>query len=98
MKISTPHVALRYGAKLHPTRDWFALLSIISVLFVVVIIWSFSLYRIVEGGGVLGEAPVVTPTTFNTAELDALETLFITRAAEEKKYRTGEYSFIDPSK
>lgn len=100
MKNITTHLTnlFRYGERIEPTRDWFVLLALFGMLFVVSAVWNAWLFNRVASGGTLSAAATSTPTTFSKASLDVVERLFEERAAEELKYTSGEYSFTDPSK
>ncbi len=100
MKRLTENLAhlFRYGERIEPTRDWFVLLTIFGMLFVVSAVWNAWLFNRVVSGNSLAPVATSTSATFSKASLDAVEHLFEERAAEEAKYANGEYGFTDPSR
>lgn len=83
-----------YGSHPRPARDWFAILSVATLLVVLSIGWNLWLLRSVERGGVIGnEAP---PPTFDAAPIEAIRALFEARRQKELQYRQ-EFRFVDPS-
>jgi hypothetical protein len=88
---------LRYGANFDPVRDWLLMLILSIVMLVGIVVWNVWAFSTVVSGGVIGAPTSGTSPTFNRASLDAVHTIFTNRAAEEVKYETGVYSFVDPS-
>lgn len=85
-----------YGERIRPTRDWFVLLSIASLLVVVSVVWNvFLLVRIERGEAIDGSTP--TPTAFDNKPIEAVKQVFLERAEEERRFRQ-EYRFVDPSR
>lgn len=88
---------VRYGARLDPARDWMALLTLSIIVLAGLIVWNVWAFDRVARGGVIGAPEVGTPPVFDSSSLDAVHAIFESRAAEETKYRTGVYTFPDPS-
>ncbi len=88
---------LRSGASVDPVRDWLVLLIVAMVAFMGIIIWNVWAFDTVAGGGTLRTQTTKAPTVFNNSSLDTIHTIFLNRADEEGKYRTGTYRYIDPS-
>ena len=88
---------LRYGERLDPTRDWFVLITLTIILFAGVLVWNAWAFDTVASGGVIGGTATVSPPLFSQSSLDTIQTVFANRAAEEAKYQTGAYRFVDPS-
>lgn len=88
---------LGYGSRIHPTRDWLALLSFASIIFAGILIWNVWAFSTVVQGGVLGTTASSTPPVFSQSSLDAIHSVFAQRSAEDAKYQTGVYRFADPS-
>ena len=87
---------LRYGTP-NPTRDWFVLVTLSSIIFIGIVVWNIWAFDTVAQGGVIGSAPVNSQPVFNRSSLDTIHTIFANRAAEEAKYETDVYHFADPS-
>ncbi len=87
-----------YGERLQPARDWFILLVLTALVFSLSAVWSIWLFGRVANGDLLTTATTTTPSVFSKESLDAVQEVFTEREAEETKYATGEYSFIDPMK
>lgn len=88
----------RFEADADPARDWRVLLGFFALAFAVVIVWNVWAFQTIVGGGVLGEAGVAAPPSFDQAAINALPSALQSRAAESAKYTDGRYRFADPSK
>lgn len=86
--------ALRY---IDPERDWITLLIISAILLSGVVVWNMYVFDTVANGGIIGSPPAAESPIFSQSSLDAIHTVFENRAAEEAKYLTDEYHYIDPS-
>ncbi|HEY0979297.1 MAG TPA: hypothetical protein VGE23_00420 [Candidatus Paceibacterota bacterium] len=84
-----------YGTRIHPTRDWFLLLSLATALIVASVAWNLWLLKSVERGGVIGSEQA--PATFDAAPIESARAVFEARRGEELRYRQ-EYRFVDPSR
>ncbi|MDD3531204.1 MAG: hypothetical protein PHV99_01250 [Candidatus Pacebacteria bacterium] len=80
-----------------PVRDWLVLLSLSAIALVSIIVWNAWAFDTVSGGGAIGSTTVKAPEVFNQSSLNTIRTIFENRAAEEAKYESGMYTFIDPS-
>lgn len=80
-----------------PTRDWLLLITLSLIALAGIIVWDVWAFDTVSGGGVIGAPVTKTSPVFDSSVLDAVHTLFESRAAEETKYITGTVRFIDPS-
>ena len=87
----------RSGIGPDPERDWLALIVLSLTAFAVIIVLNIRAFDIVASGGVIGAAATTTPPLFNRASLDAINSIFANRTAEDAKYQTGVYRFSDPS-
>ena len=88
---------LRVAGYVDPTRDWLALLTFSAIALAGIIVWNVWAFDTVSQGGVIGTTTASSPSVFNSSSLDAIHTIFVNRAAEEAKYRTGVYRYADPS-
>ena len=88
---------MRLFSRHDPTRDWLALLLCSGIALAGIIVWNAWMFDRVANGGVIGTRATSTPPIFNQSSLDTIHTIFDARAAEEQKYVTGEYRYIDPS-
>ena len=88
---------VRAGAHQDPVRDWLALITLSAIALAGIIVWNVWAFNTVARGGTIGTAPTTAPQVFNRASLDAVQTIFRERAAEEAKYATGAYRYADPS-
>jgi len=90
---------LSYGKRVAPRRDWFILLSVVLLLLAASGLYNFWVYTQVKSGssinGVVASAP---GSGFDASALAKVKDIFTLRAAEQAKYTSGAYSFIDPSK
>lgn len=87
----------RDGVHQDPVRDWLALISVSAILLVGIIVWNVWAFDTVAKGGTIGTPPKGASPVFNKASLDAIHAIFAERAAEEAKYATGAYRYVDPS-
>lgn len=78
-------------------RDWLTLLIFSVIVLMGIIVWNAWIFDTVANGGVIGSATIETQPIFNHATLDSIRAIFASRAAEETKYITGAYTFVDPS-
>ena len=89
---------LRQFVRFDPTRDWFVLRAFFVAVLTWIIAWNGWAFEIVSSGGIIGsERKEVTAPTFDSKSLEAVRAVLDARSAEESKYKTGEYRFIDPS-
>jgi len=88
---------IRSSAYLDPVRDWLALLTLSMIALVGIIVWNVWAFDKVASGGTIGTSSTTASAIFSRSSLDAIHTIFTNRAAEETKYVTGVYSFVDPS-
>ena len=88
---------VRSGIHQDPTRDWMTLLTIAVIAFACIIVWNAWAFNTVASGGVIGTPPTTTPSLFSRTSLDAINTIFTSRSAEQQKYITGAYHYSDPS-
>jgi hypothetical protein len=90
---------LKYGRRLKPEQDWFVLLLAALALLGISLVWNLWLFDDVKNGAVLGSASAPLATlTASQRSLGNVQQAFVARAAEEAKYETGAYTFIDPSR
>ena len=85
----------RYGSRVDPQRDWFALLTLLGLVLAALMVWNIWAFDTVANGGTIGATS--TPPVFSPSSLDAIQAIFTDRAAQEQKYQTGVYRFADPS-
>ena len=89
---------MQYGPRLRPTRDWLMLISIIAIVFVIGIVWSvLTFFHAVSSRSVSNHEPTVN-TVINHSAINRVQKIFDARAVEQEKYKSGEYSFKDPSR
>ena len=79
-----------------PERDWLVLLILAILVLAGVVVWNMRIFDTVANGGVIGSPATSTTPVFSKSSLDMLHAIFANRAAEEKKYVSGEYRFPDP--
>ena len=82
---------------LDPERDWIMLLIASMIVFVGVIVWNVWAFDTVVNGGTIGSSVASSSPTFNQPSLDAIHSVFESRATEEAKYTSNEYRYSDPS-
>lgn len=87
----------RKASHLDPTRDWIILLILSTIALASITVWNAWAFDTVAGGGTIGATATSTPPAFSQSSLDAIRTVFTSRAAEEEKYVSGVYRFADPS-
>jgi len=88
---------IRAFSHLDPERDWIVLIIISTIAFIIIVVWNAWAFDTVAGGGVIGSTAANTPPVFNQTSLDTIHTIFADRAAEEEKYVSDVYHYIDPS-
>ncbi|OGG76415.1 hypothetical protein A2950_00960 [Candidatus Kaiserbacteria bacterium RIFCSPLOWO2_01_FULL_55_19] len=88
---------LRADTHQDPVRDWLALITLSAVVLAGIIVWNVWAFDTVAQGGTIGTAPTAVSQVFNRTSLDAIQTIFAERSAEEAKYATGAYRYADPS-
>jgi len=88
---------LRANMRRDPVRDWFVLLAVSAIALVSLIVWNAWTFDTIAGGGVIGAPTGEAAPVFSRSSLDTVRRIFEERAAEEAKYRTGAYRFVDPS-
>lgn len=88
---------LRAGELQDPVRDWLTVLTFSGIALAGIIVWNAWAFDTVASGGAIGASSLKSPPIFNHASLDAIHTIFTNRAIEEEKYKTGTYSYADPS-
>ncbi|HVM59027.1 MAG TPA: hypothetical protein VMT80_01745 [Candidatus Paceibacterota bacterium] len=88
---------LRQGALRDPASGWFALLTLAGIAFAGLIVWNLWAFDRLAQGKTIGAAAASTTPVFSQATLDQIHEVFEARAAEEAKYRSGEYRYADPS-
>ncbi len=96
-RLSSFFQRLRSGATGDPVRDWLVLLTLALFAFVCIVVWNAWAFDTVAQGGVIGTAATSTSPVFNASSIDTINSVFQMRAAEETKYVTGVYHFVDPS-
>jgi len=84
-------------AHLDPARDWIVALILSVIALAGIIVWNAWAFDTIANGGVIGTPSTNVQPSFNQASLDAIHTIFDSRAAEEAKYVAGVYRFADPS-
>ncbi len=88
---------LRAGAHQDPVRDWILALIFSTIVLAGVIVWNAWAFDTVSRGGIIGSVATSPSQVLTNSSLDAIHSVFEKRAAEEAKYRTGTYRFVDPS-
>ncbi len=88
---------LHYGVRIDPARDWLVLLTLSVIALAGIVVWNVWTFDTVASGGSIGATVTETPPIFNRSSIDAIHTIFDSRASEEAKYVTGAYHYIDPS-
>lgn len=85
-----------YGSHVHPARDWFYLLVVMTVLVAFSIGWNLWLLRSVENGETIGDENTAIES-FDEAPIESVRAVFEQRRTEQLRYRQ-EYRFVDPSR
>jgi hypothetical protein len=80
-----------------PVRNWLILLVFVTIAFIGILGWNIAAFNRVAGGEMLGATVEMRVAPRETFSLEEIESIFTARAEEEKKYRTGVYTFTDPS-
>lgn len=88
---------LHVSTRRDPARDWLLLLVFSTIALAGIIVWNAWAFDTVANGGVIGVSATGTTPVFNHSSLDTIHSIFTSRAAEEAKYMTGVYRFVDPS-
>ncbi|MBU6214793.1 hypothetical protein KGM48_03060 [Patescibacteria group bacterium] len=96
-RLNTVLKRLRRNAPGDPGRDWLMLMTLFLIAFAAILVWAAWAFDTVSRGGTIGSSAIETPPIFDKSSLAAIRTTFEKRAAEEAKYETGAYHFIDPS-
>lgn len=88
---------LRASIYRDPVRDWLVLITISTITLTGIIVWNAWAFDTVASGGVIGAPVTEAPPLFSRSSLDAVHTIFSSRAAEQTKYVTDTYHYADPS-
>lgn len=80
-----------------PTRDWLTMLIFAAILLAGIVVWNAWAFDTIARGGVIGVSSAKAPAAVTSDSLNTIRTIFSNRAVEEAKYRTGVYSYADPS-
>lgn len=80
-----------------PPRDWYLLIGLSAVAFVLISVWSLWVFGTIADGGVIGPSIGSHAVQFDTSSLSTIRAVFESRSTEEQKYATGVYQFADPS-
>ena len=88
---------LRVGTHQDPARDWIVSLIFSSIVLTGIIIWNAWVFDAVSRGVVIGSVATSSPQVLKNSSMSVINGLFEKRAAEEVKYETGAYRFVDPS-
>lgn len=89
--------SMRRSSYQDPARDWILMVSLSIITLMGIIVWDAWAFSTAAGGGVLGEQAASTTPAFDSSSINIISTIFEQRSAEEAKYVTGVYKFIDPS-
>lgn len=89
---------IQFRLRFDPIRDWLVLVSFFIAACAGIIVWNIWALDTVVSGGAFGKQTISAPPVFNQSSLDAIHTIFTSRAEEEAKYETGTYRFSDPSR
>jgi hypothetical protein len=84
-----------YGDRIHPTRDWFIMLTVSLGILVVGALWHLFIFTELANGKNLG-APQTASTTEAVNPVSSIQQLFQKRATGEGNYQNT-YTFVDPS-
>ena len=88
----------RLFSSVDPERDWIMLSSFGALVLAGIIVWNVFAFDTVASGGVIGAPTTVSKPVFNQSSIEAIRKIFEERAAEEVKYTTGYYQYVDPSR
>lgn len=88
---------LGVGTHQDPVRDWILSLIFSAIVLAGIVVWNTWAFDTVSHGGVIGSVATSSSQVLNNSSLDAIHVIFEKRAAEEAKYETGIYHFVDPS-
>jgi len=88
----------KYGNKLRPSRDWLVLVAVASLALVGIVIWTMFIFLSVVEGPSTTVSVKRRGVVVNNIALQKVRQIFDTRAVEQAKYESGEYTFVDPSK
>ncbi len=89
---------IKYGNRLRPSRDWLILIAGAALALISIVTWTtFNFLRVVDGPSVVDTAQNKSVIVDNVA-MQEVRQIFDTRAMEQAKYESGEYTFADPSK
>lgn len=72
-------------------------MTIAGILLVVVLVWNAWIFDTIASGGSIGKPADTGRPFFDQSSLNAIHTVFTSRAEEQAKYITGTYRFTDPS-
>lgn len=87
---------ISYGENIRPARDWFILIVLAALFFVLSIGWNILLFRNFQTQKVSGVAST-TPEQQNIGDsIPQIQNIFKDRATEEINYQQN-YHFVDPS-
>ena len=81
-----------------PVRDWLVLVGLSVIALAGIIVWNINAFDTVAMGGIIGGQTASPPPLVNQETIDSIRSIFDIRSAEEAKYQTGTYDFIDPSR
>ena len=88
---------LRSLAPLDPERDWIVMFLVSIIALSGIIVWNAWAFDTVANGGTIGTPVATTTPVFNQSSLETIRTIFDSRAAEEAKYASKLYQYVDPS-
>lgn len=94
---SLPHTFSFPTNSLDPVRWWAWGVRVFFVASILLVIWSVSVYLHVAGGGAVDADAVEHTPLIDQASLRAVRSVLDSRSVEEQKYKTGTYSYRDPS-
>lgn len=84
-------------SSLDPARWWVWGVRVFIGGIILLVAWSASVYLRVAGGGAVDADATQQPPLIDQASLRAVRSVLDSRAVEEQKYKTGAYSYKDPS-
>lgn len=87
--------SLTYGDRIHPVRDWLALLSVLLVVLIASVAWNAWFFVNVTDENAFSTPGQTAPTPMLSV-LPAAREVLETRAGEADRYRSF-YEFVDPS-